>query len=136
QQNVCKLSTAQADMLAAVCPEDWDVLAIQEPFLDFLGNTKANGYWQVIYSSDYRHNGSSCTCSILLVNTDISTDAYTQLTIPSIDIAAVHFNGTYGCLSLFGIYNNCTHNKVILSLSHFLSTSLCAAHPSPSDHMI
>ncbi|KAG5724629.1 hypothetical protein E4T56_gene3672 [Termitomyces sp. T112] len=34
QQNVCKLDVAQATMLDTASPNDWDMLAIQEPFLE------------------------------------------------------------------------------------------------------
>ncbi|KAG5721646.1 hypothetical protein E4T56_gene14635 [Termitomyces sp. T112] len=80
QQNVRKSSAAQADILAVACPEEWDVLAIQEPYLDFLGNTRASSYWRVLYPSDHRKDGSTRSRSVLLINTNISTDAFTQLT--------------------------------------------------------
>ncbi|KNZ77678.1 hypothetical protein J132_04497 [Termitomyces sp. J132] len=136
QQNTRKSDTAQAEVLAAARPEDWDALAIQEPFLDRVGNTKANRHWRVLYPSDHQRDGSSCTWSILLINANISTDTYTQLTIHSTDITAVRFAGEFGHLSLFNVYNDCTHNKVLFSLSSFLSSSLHLARPSPGDHMV
>ncbi|KNZ74021.1 hypothetical protein J132_08675 [Termitomyces sp. J132] len=59
QQNVWKSDIAQAAMLNTACPEDWDMLAIQEPYLDHLGNTKASSYWRVVYPRDHCHDRSS-----------------------------------------------------------------------------
>ncbi|KAG5736093.1 hypothetical protein E4T56_gene6291 [Termitomyces sp. T112] len=136
QQNVCKSSAAQADILAAARPKEWDVLAIQEPYLDFLGNTRASSYWRVLYPSDHRKDGSTRSRSVLLINTNISTDAFTQLTIHSTDITAVCFAGKFSFLSLFNIYNDCKHNEVLTTLSSFLSSSAHIACPSASDCML
>ncbi|KNZ73638.1 hypothetical protein J132_10538 [Termitomyces sp. J132] len=52
------------------------------------------------------------------------------------DITAVHFAGKHGNLSLFNIYNDCTHNKVLTLLSLFLSSSIHLMRPLPGDHML
>jgi len=71
-----------------------------------------------------------------MINTNIAKDTYIQLTIPNNDIMAIHFNGEFGHLSLFNIYNNCTHNDSLSSLSTYLSSSHYIAQPTPNDHMI
>lgn len=136
QQNTRKLDVAQADVLAAASPDDWDVLAVQEPFLDRLGNTKASSYWRVLYPSTHRRNGSARSCSVILINTNISTESYSQLALNSNDITAVRFSSKFGSLSLFNIYNDCTNNDSILTLSTYLSTNLRLARPTGTDHMI
>ncbi|KAG5731524.1 hypothetical protein E4T56_gene5479 [Termitomyces sp. T112] len=136
QHNVHKSSTAQADVLAVACPKEWDVLTIQEPYLDFLGNSRASSYWRVLYPSDHRKDGSTHSCSVLLINTNNPTDAFTQLTIHSTDITAIRFAGEFGFLSLFNVYNDCKHNEVLTTLSSFLSSSAHIAHPSASDCML
>ncbi|KAF8057554.1 hypothetical protein FPV67DRAFT_1384542, partial [Lyophyllum atratum] len=83
---------------------DWDVLALQEPFLDRLGNTKASPFWTVRYPSPHLRDGSARSRSILLINANIATDAYTPLDIPSPDITAVRFDGQFGHLSIFNVY--------------------------------
>jgi predicted secreted protein len=52
QQNVAKSSVVQHDVLANANPKDWDIIAIQEPYMDFLGLTRANPHWNVIYPSN------------------------------------------------------------------------------------
>ena len=54
QQNLRKSHPAQLDMLATAKPEDWDVLAIKEPYLDHLGNSRASQFWKIIYPANHR----------------------------------------------------------------------------------
>ena len=42
-------------------PEDWDVIAIQEPWLDHLGNTQANQYWRVLYLTNHLNSNQAPT---------------------------------------------------------------------------
>ncbi|KAF5375879.1 hypothetical protein D9615_008261 [Tricholomella constricta] len=135
QQNVRKSDLAQATVLNTARPEDWDVIALQEPFLDRLGNTKASPFWTVCYPYHHRRDGSTRSRSVLLINSNIATDAYTLLNVPSTDITAVRFNGTHGHLSVFNVYNDCTHNDSLSALSTYLSNHLIIAKPSPRDHM-
>lgn len=136
QQNIRKSDIAQAAMLNSASPIKWDVLAIQEPFFDRLGNTKASRYWRVIYPTDHRKDGSTRSRSVLLINTNIPTDAYTILKIHSTDIAAVRFRGDHRGIFVYGIYNACKHNNTLAALSHFLSSPPCTSQPSPADHML
>ncbi|KAF5367638.1 hypothetical protein D9615_010583 [Tricholomella constricta] len=136
QQNVRKSDLAQAAVLNTARPEDWDVIALQEPFLDRLGNTKASPFWTVRYPHHHRRDGSTRSRSILLINSNIATDSYTLLDIPSTDITAVRFNGAHGHLSIINVYNDCTQNDSLTTLSNYLSSSLPQARPSPRDHML
>ncbi|KAG6858909.1 hypothetical protein C0991_001740, partial [Blastosporella zonata] len=42
QQNVRKSFTTQADLINSIRPEAWDIVALQEPYLNSYGNTMAN----------------------------------------------------------------------------------------------
>jgi len=127
-----QIKLAQQDILNTASPEKWDIIAIQEPWLNYLNNARGSAYWRILYPSDHLLDGASCSRSILMINTNISTDAYTQLHIPSGDITAVRFNGTFGSLNLFNIYNDCNHNDSLTALTSFLRTN----PPSQLDHML
>ncbi|KAF8231223.1 hypothetical protein L208DRAFT_1104425, partial [Tricholoma matsutake] len=103
-------------VLNSACPEDWDIIALQEPFLDSISNTKASPYWRVLYPTDHHKDSSDCSCSILLIKTNLSTDVYTPLDIPCNDITVVCFSGEFSHLSILNIYNDCTHNKNLSAL--------------------
>ena len=59
-----------------------------------------------------------------------------QLPILSNDITAACFSGELGHLSLFNIYNDCTHNESTTSLASFLSSNLSLVLPAPTDSMV
>jgi len=105
QQNTHKLKYAQQYILNTAKPEDWDVIAIQEPYLDKFNNARGSRYWHILYPSNHLLDNTSHTHSILMINSNIATDAYTQLAILNTDITTVLFNREFGHLSIFNIYN-------------------------------
>ncbi|KAF8237038.1 hypothetical protein L208DRAFT_1201912, partial [Tricholoma matsutake] len=111
-----KLQTAQQYLMNSAKPEDGDVIALQELFLDSLGNMKASPFWRVLYPPDHHRDNSNHSCSILLINTNINTNSYTPLDIHCSDITAVCFSSKFGHVSIFNIYNNCTHDDSLTSL--------------------
>jgi hypothetical protein len=129
QQNTHKSKVAHEYLLNTANPTNWDVIAIQEPWLDALGNARGTRYWCVLYPSNHLHDGSSRPRSILLVNTNIAMDLYISLIIPNSDITAIRFQGNHRFLSLFNIYNDCTHNDNLTALNNYLSSSINMAKP-------
>ncbi|KNZ79932.1 hypothetical protein J132_08590, partial [Termitomyces sp. J132] len=74
--------------------------------------------------------------SVLLINSNISSDAYTFLDVSFSDITAVCFNGDSSCLALINIYNDCQNNNSISALTLFLHSHLAAACPFEEDQMV
>jgi len=82
----------QHNVLAKANPKDWDIIALQEPYMDFLGLTQANLHWNVIYPSNKNQENQNRTCSIMLISTKINSSQIQQINIQSSDIAAVQIN--------------------------------------------
>ena len=132
QQNSHKSKLAQQYILNTAPPEDWDVIAIQEPWLDQFKNARGSSYWRILYPTTHLLDNAPRTRSILMINTNIATDSYIQLDVPNADITAVRFNGVHGNISLFNIYNDCTHNETLSALHLYL----LANPPFPLDSML
>jgi hypothetical protein len=132
QQNAHKSKSAQLHILNTASPEDWDIIAIQEPWLDTFSNSRGSAYWRILYPTNHLVDENSRSRSIFLINTNISTDHFSQIDISSADITAVRFFNAEGGLSLFNVYNDCNHNNSIDALSNHLATN----PPPPSDHML
>jgi hypothetical protein len=47
------LDKAQHVLLNDLNPNTYDIAAIQEPYMDFLGKTRANPHWRVVYPKKY-----------------------------------------------------------------------------------
>ena len=112
QQNVAKASTAQHDVLASANPQDWDILALQEPYLDHLGLSRANTHWNVTYPSNKNLDNQNRVRSVILVNTNIQSTQIQQIKIPSNDITAIKITTNTRTL-LFNVYNHNNHNQSI-----------------------
>jgi hypothetical protein len=136
QLNIHKSQTAQDYVINTARPEDWDVLALQEPWIDTLGNSRASHYWRVIYPANYYEEGRARIRSVLLINTNISSESYSVLPIQHSHITGVRFKGLNGNLTLINVYNEITNNDTTNCLDLFLTANPLLVRPTASDHMI
>ena len=99
QQNVNKSPTCQHDLLSSdkLIKENIDVLAIQEPALNFNNFTVASRDWTPVYPTTHGSNPRS-TRSMLMIRAQISTDSWNQLDFDSGDVTAIQLNGSWGKL--------------------------------------
>lgn len=135
QQNAHKSRLAQEHILNTANPGDWDLILLQEPWFDTYGNSRGNQSFHVIYPSTFLSDKDSPTRSIILINSNINKDCYTELAIPSNDITAVRLTIGDRHFSLFNIYNDCNHNRTLDTLNSYLADNLQIALPQPEDHM-
>ncbi|KAG2036495.1 hypothetical protein BDR03DRAFT_866047, partial [Suillus americanus] len=106
QQNLNTSMTAQASLLNSNSATDWDIMVIQEPYINFLCNTCTNHKWHVLYSSNHYTHPQQCTRMITLVNTSLDSNSWKQVSFPSSDIVITQFSGPYGHCTIFNIYND------------------------------
>jgi len=118
QQNTRKSLDAQTDLLVSL-RRDFDVCAIQEPYIDFKGKTRANPHWLPIYPPKHNENPKN-TRSITLVNRRVAADAWTPLPIDSQDVTAIQLQGDYGTIRIINIYNDCNHNDSLTAVVNYL----------------
>jgi len=129
QQNVPKSKTAQAYVLNTANPKDWDVIALQEPWIDSFGNSQSTQYWRVVYPANFYDEGRPRIRSVLLINTNLSTDCYSIIPVKHSNITAVRFKGENGYLSLFNIYNEITNNDTISFLDDYVNQNSLFIRP-------
>ena len=67
QQNLNKSDKAHYDLINSPVHKDWDLLLLQEPYIDSFGNMKAMSRWHTIYPSTHLSN-DAITRSVILVN--------------------------------------------------------------------
>jgi hypothetical protein len=127
-----KSLTAQDHITNTANPDEWDFIFIQEPYLDFLNNTRTSAQWVVIYPPLHLDSGAPRTRSVILVNKKIPSDTYFALPIQSADITALNLSMPNGDISLFNIYNSCTDNKSIEMLGDYLKIQ--TQHPRQRTH--
>ena len=117
QQNLAKSNTAQQAVINEANPNNWDILAIQEPWIDHLGRTRANPKWSVIYPTCRGRDNLPPPRSVLLVNMKIPTESITQIPIDLNDITAIKIQTQHHTLTIINIYNANENNDTITILN-------------------
>jgi hypothetical protein len=123
QQNVNKSLEAQLDMLHTVSPLEYDIIAVQEPYLDHNKMSRGNTHWTIVYPPNHQ-SLSTRTRSILLVNIYIDLNAWYSLEVLSPDITAICItSATIETFLLYNIYNDQDHSESIQLLTQHTSTT-------------
>src|SRR6266481_2002222 len=121
QQNLNKSDKAHYDLINSPAHKDWDLLLLQEPYIDMYGNIKATSHWHTIYPSSHLSDNSTKR-SVILVNANLDSNAWTQVPINSSnDVTAVQVCTAAGKVIILNIYNNCTHLDTIHKIHSFLT---------------
>ena len=103
QQNINKSLISQLDFLVAARKTAFDICAIQEPYIDFRGKSRANHTWTTVYPSTHS-TALDALRSLLLVNTDLDPNGWQQINIPHLDITAIEVKARDYTLRIFKLY--------------------------------
>ena len=93
-------------------------ILIQEPYIDFLGNSRAISQWWTIYPTNYINKQK--THSLILINTLISTDSWSQICIPYPNITAIKLHTNNQTIHIFNIYNTADNSDTIQAMWNWL----------------
>jgi len=126
---------AQQHVINSANPNDWDLILIQEPYLNHLSNSRANHHWVVVYPPTHAIEGSARTRSIILVNKNIPSDTYDILPIYSADVTGLRLRTQAGEFTLLNIYNSCTDNHSIEKMAEYLRSPARARQGHLSEYM-
>ena len=135
QQNLNTSHIAQLTLTNTLRPLDWDIIALQEPAINKIGNTRANSHWRVVYPTTKYSNGAKPR-AVMLINSNISTNAWRQIDFPSADVVIIQVTTLQGLCTILNIYNDCKHDNTIAALEQYLTSNIATIRPDPQDHMI
>ncbi|TDL17401.1 hypothetical protein BD410DRAFT_699876, partial [Rickenella mellea] len=82
---------------------DIDICCIQEPYIDFLGNSRAPANWRTVYPPT-RFTREIRTRSVILLSPQLATSNWIDLHINSPDITAIQLWGDFGTVTLVNLY--------------------------------
>lgn len=102
-------------ILHSAHPNDYELILLQEPYLDKEAYTRANNRWRVVYPSG--NEGNNRFRSIILVSTRIATSSLKQLEVDSSDVTAISIQTKQGEVNIFNIYNDCNNDDSIVEMS-------------------
>jgi len=134
QLNCNASNDAQLIMLNSLNPNDWDIIALQEPYIDFNGVTRATPPWRVVYPSRH-YVAPQETRSVMLINKKLATNHWEALPLNSSDLTAIRLSGEFGHVHVFNIYNDCNHSRTLHCLEQYLLSPppANATQPQTSD---
>lgn len=120
QQNVNKSPLCQHTLLSndILVKHNINIIALQEPSINFLNNSIASKDWITIYPSTHCASPGK-TRTLSLIRSDIRTDSWEQLDFPSGDVTAISLRGEWGKLTLFNTYVEGSSNDTISQLKRF-----------------
>ena len=127
--------TAQLTLLNSPISDEWDILAIQEPALNTLGNTRANTHWRVAYP-DCKYSHGEKPRAVTLVSSKLSTNAWRQVPFLLKDIVIIQLDTSGGKCTIVNVYNDNNHDNTVEELERFLNANIQELHPSDEDHMV
>ena len=118
QQNVNKSPNCQHDLISnnLLLNMGINIVALQEPLVNFLNLTVASKSWTPIYPSTHATSPDK-TRSLMLISTSLSTDSWEQVNFPSGDVTVIQIKSRGGNLRLYNIYNDGKSNETIRLLT-------------------
>ena len=121
QQNLNKSHIAQEDLINLDIQRTYDILMLQEPYIDAYGNTKARRGWRLVYPSSCLSDPAPPRV-VILVSSRIDTNRWVQLYIPGLqDLLATQVTDQSFKLTIYDIYSNCNNMDAINLLGSHLS---------------
>jgi hypothetical protein len=116
QQNCHRSEACQQDVINSCNPEKYDLILIQEPWIDHLKNTRAPTGWSTVYPPTHLLDDAERTRSVIFISPLLAGDACTTIPIDSPDITAVQLETESGSVRILNIYNPQEHPRTIRKL--------------------
>ncbi|KAG2055142.1 hypothetical protein BDR06DRAFT_882745 [Suillus hirtellus] len=89
----------------------FDIVTLQEPYIDRLRNTKATPDWNIVYPT-HRYTHQSQSRAIMLIHKRINMNNWRQLPFPSPDVVVIQMTGEFRKITIFNLYNDSTKREV------------------------
>ena len=116
--------------------KNYDLMLLQEPYIDSYGNPKATKDWWVTYPSHHLTTDSPVR-SIILVNAALDTNSWAQYSIPgSNNFTAIQFRGDMGIIDVYNIYNDCLNDNTMEVLDLHLRCQPATSANTPNRYML
>src|SRR5258705_1249294 len=135
QQNVDHSMVATQHLINSDLHRQYDLIALQEPYLDTYGNTRASRYWRVVYPSTHM-SPNNRTRSAILINSALSTNTWQQIPFDSPDVTIIQLTGAFSQLTLFNIYNDGEHDNTLHKPANFHRQNHARLTPTTNSHII
>jgi hypothetical protein len=120
QQNLCKSNDVQQDWLVAMGKRQILISLAQEPYIDFVRNSRTNQTWLSLYPTVHWRQPSR-TRFYIVIYCSLPWDRWEQIDVDLPNVTAVHIKDKRGDLYIFNIYNNQKHSDTLHAMDRTIS---------------
>ena len=136
QINLNKSDKAHLDIVNEQLSENYDVILIQEPYTTRFNMLRTPGNFRQVIPINRLQDDAQIR-SVIWVNKRLDTKDWIILDVPeSNDITAIQLKGPYGKLTIFNIYNDCTHSENQIILGNYIRRNANQLLRTENHHMI
>ena len=136
QLNLNKSEKAHLDVINERVSQKYDIILIQEPYTTAFNAIRTPSNFRPVFPA-HRFQSQDPIRSVIWVNKNLDTKNWTSIDIPGTnDITAVQLTGPYGTLSIFNIYNDCTHSRNEMHLRRYIHDHTNVILATENHHML
>ena len=136
QINLNKSERAHLDIINEQLCQEYDVILIQEPHTTVFNATRMPTNFRPVFPA-HRLESQDQIRSVIWVSRRLDTNSWAALNIPGTnDIIGIQLKGPYGSLSIFNIYNDCTHSRNKARLRNYIQDNTNLILATDNHHMI
>jgi hypothetical protein len=136
QINLNKSEKAHLDLINEKVSQKYDIMLIQEPYATPFRAIRTPANFRLVLPKNRIANEEPIR-SVIWVSKHLETKNWKIVDIPGTnDITAIQIKGAYGRISIFNIYNDCTHSRNETALREFLDSSRQTVLGGEDTHMI
>ena len=136
QINLNKSDRAHLDIVNEEVSDNFDIMLIQEPAATTFNAIRTPTNFRPVFPAN-RIGNEDKVRSVIWVNKKLDTKNWIELAIPDTnDITAIQLKGPYGTLSIFNIYNDCTHSENEEILQGYIQNNSNRLLATENHHMI
>ena len=120
QINLNKSEKAHLELINDTVSQKYDIMLIQEPYTTTFNAIRTPTNFRPVFPA-HRIANQEQIRSVIWVNKEIDTNKWTVLDLPGTnDITAIQLKGQRGIISIFNIYNDCTHSRNETALQNYI----------------
>lgn len=123
QLNLNKSEKAHLDFINGALGKSWDIILIQEPYITHLGHIRTPNGFTGVFPKDRLSNQDATVRSVIWVSSSLSSNSWKAVNIPgNNDLTAIQVDSGLSKLTIFNIYNDCTHSANLTRLRSYMRT--------------
>ena len=120
QINLNKSEKAHLDIINEQLCQDYDIILIQEPYTTIFNAVRTPTNFRPVFPA-HRLTSQDQICSVIWVSRKLDTNNWAALNIPGTNnITGIQLKSPFGTISIFNIYNDCTHSRNEATLPKYI----------------